>query len=90
MSAIFVRHGESTGNAGSPCHDLAKLELTEKGIQDCSRLHRRLSLLDGDQLSELGRDLSHRIFSGAQAASRGEHWADFAESVVCCAMHNGN
>ena len=31
MRAIFVRHGESTGNAGSPCHDLAKLELTEKG-----------------------------------------------------------
>jgi broad specificity phosphatase PhoE len=33
MRAIFVRHGESTGNAGSPCHDLAKLELTEKGRQ---------------------------------------------------------
>jgi broad specificity phosphatase PhoE len=31
MRATFIRHGESTGNAGIPCHDLALLELTEKG-----------------------------------------------------------
>lgn len=29
--AIFIRHGQSTGNAGFPCQDLALLELTEKG-----------------------------------------------------------
>ncbi|MGE4409750.1 MAG: histidine phosphatase family protein [Sphingobium sp.] len=31
MRAIFIRHGESTGNAGVPCHDLAAIELTELG-----------------------------------------------------------
>lgn len=31
MRAIFIRHGESTGNAGVPCHDLATIELTEHG-----------------------------------------------------------
>ena len=31
MRAIFIRHGESTGNAGVPCHDLATIELTERG-----------------------------------------------------------
>ena len=31
MKAIFIRHGQSTGNAGIPCDDLALLELTEKG-----------------------------------------------------------
>lgn len=31
MRAIFIRHGQSTGNAGMPCHDLALLELTELG-----------------------------------------------------------
>ena len=31
MRAIFIRHGESTGNAGVPCHDLAIIELTERG-----------------------------------------------------------
>ena len=38
MRAIFVRHGESTGNAGSPCHDLAKLELTEKGREQARQI----------------------------------------------------
>ncbi len=33
MRAIFIRHGQSTGNAGIPCHDLALLELTELGRQ---------------------------------------------------------
>jgi len=33
MRAIFIRHGQSTGNAGIPCHDLALLELTELGWQ---------------------------------------------------------
>ncbi len=31
MRAVFIRHGQSTGNAGLPCHDLALLELTELG-----------------------------------------------------------
>ena len=31
MQATFIRHGQSTGNAGIPAHDLALLELTELG-----------------------------------------------------------
>lgn len=31
MRAIFIRHGESTGNAGIPCDDLSKIILTAKG-----------------------------------------------------------
>lgn len=31
MRAVFVRHGQSTGNAGAPCRDLASIELTEAG-----------------------------------------------------------
>ncbi|RZL62866.1 MAG: histidine phosphatase family protein [Variovorax sp.] len=31
MKVIFVRHGESTGNAGVPSFDLSKLELTATG-----------------------------------------------------------
>lgn len=31
MRVIFVRHGESTGNAGMPSFDLSKLELTSLG-----------------------------------------------------------
>lgn len=31
MKVIFVRHGESTGNAGVPAFDLSKLELTAAG-----------------------------------------------------------
>ena len=31
MQAIFIRHGESTGNAGIPCNDLSKIALTEAG-----------------------------------------------------------
>jgi broad specificity phosphatase PhoE len=31
MKIVFVRHGESTGNAGIPTHDLSMLELTERG-----------------------------------------------------------
>jgi broad specificity phosphatase PhoE len=31
VRAIFLRHGQSTGNAGIPCNDLALLELTEEG-----------------------------------------------------------
>ena len=31
MRAIFIRHGQSTGNVGIPAHDLALLELTELG-----------------------------------------------------------
>ena len=31
MRAVFIRHGQSTGNAGIPCHDLSAIELTELG-----------------------------------------------------------
>lgn len=31
MITVFIRHGQSTGNAGIPCTDLATIELTEKG-----------------------------------------------------------
>ncbi|MCL1962490.1 MAG: histidine phosphatase family protein, partial [Desulfovibrionaceae bacterium] len=31
MKAVFIRHGQSTGNAGVPCHDLASIELTDLG-----------------------------------------------------------
>lgn len=31
MRAVFIRHGQSTGNAGIPCTNLATIELTEKG-----------------------------------------------------------
>jgi broad specificity phosphatase PhoE len=33
MRAIFIRHGQSTGNAGIPSEDLALLKLTEQGCQ---------------------------------------------------------
>lgn len=38
MRAIFVRHGQSTGNAGIPCHDLALLELTDLGWQQATEV----------------------------------------------------
>lgn len=31
MRATFIRHGQSTGNAGLPSHDLSAIELTELG-----------------------------------------------------------
>lgn len=34
---FFVRHGESTGNAGVPCFDLSKLELTDSGREQAER-----------------------------------------------------
>jgi broad specificity phosphatase PhoE len=33
MRVIFIRHGQSTGNAGVPSHDLATIELTDLGWQ---------------------------------------------------------
>jgi broad specificity phosphatase PhoE len=33
MRAVFIRHGQSTGNIGVPCHDLSMPELTELGWQ---------------------------------------------------------
>ena len=38
MRAIFIRHGQSTGNAGMPCHDLATIELTDKGWNQARRV----------------------------------------------------
>jgi hypothetical protein len=54
------------------------------------RCHARLSLLDGDQLSELGRDVCHRRFCSAKAASRAEQGADLAESFIRSVVHDGN
>jgi len=31
VKAVFIRHGQSTGNAGAPCHDLASIELSDLG-----------------------------------------------------------
>jgi broad specificity phosphatase PhoE len=33
MRAIFIRHGQSTGNVGIPCDDLGSIPLTELGWQ---------------------------------------------------------
>ena len=33
MRAVFIRHGQSTGNAGIPSDDLSAIELTELGWQ---------------------------------------------------------
>ena len=37
MKVVFVRHGESTGNAGVPSFDLSKLELTDTGRAQAER-----------------------------------------------------
>jgi hypothetical protein len=42
MRVIFVRHGQSTGNAGIPAHDLSLLELTELGWRQSREVARRL------------------------------------------------
>src|ERR1700721_563148 len=31
MRAVFIRHGQSTGNVGTPCHHLSLIGLTVKG-----------------------------------------------------------
>jgi hypothetical protein len=46
--------------------------------------------LKGDQLGELGRDVRHRLFYRAQAASRGEQGADFAEIFKRRVVHDWN
>jgi broad specificity phosphatase PhoE len=38
MRGIFIRHGQSTGNAGLPSHDLARIELTELGRAQSRRV----------------------------------------------------
>ncbi|WP_158819895.1 histidine phosphatase family protein [Granulicella sp. S156] len=38
MRAVFIRHGQSTGNVGIPCEDLALLELTELGWEQAREL----------------------------------------------------
>lgn len=37
MKVVFVRHGESTGNAGLPSFDLSKIELTAAGHAQAER-----------------------------------------------------
>ena len=50
----------------------------------------RLMPLDGDQLGQLGCDVCHRLFCGAQAGSRGQQGADFAESFIRRLVHDRN
>src|SRR3546814_18924605 len=38
MRAIFIRHGQSTGNAGVPCDDLGAIELTELGQEQARQV----------------------------------------------------
>ena len=40
MRAVFIRHGQSTGNAGVPCHELASIELTELGWRQAREVAR--------------------------------------------------
>ncbi|WP_288483507.1 histidine phosphatase family protein [uncultured Novosphingobium sp.] len=40
MRAVFIRHGQSTGNAGVPCHDLSSIELTELGWRQARKVAR--------------------------------------------------
>ena len=40
MRVVFIRHGQSTGNAGVPCHDLASIELTELGWRQAREVAR--------------------------------------------------
>lgn len=54
-------------------------------ISDCAS-----NRLEADQLGELGRDDCHRLLCSAQAASRAEQGADFAESFICGVVHDGN
>lgn len=46
--------------------------------------------LDGNQLGELGRDICHRTLCCVQATSRAEQRADFTESFIRRAVHDGN
>ena len=38
MKVIFIRHGESTGNAGVPTNDLSSLQLTERGTSQAHEI----------------------------------------------------
>jgi hypothetical protein len=40
--------------------------------------------------ASLAGDVCHRLFCGAQATSRGEQGANFAESFIRRLVHNGN
>lgn len=46
--------------------------------------------LEGNQLGELVRDVCHRLFYSAQAASRAEQGADVAERFIRRVVHDGN
>ena len=76
------------------------LQLTlEAAILECRHPHRLFDVgagpipaikLGGDQFGELGRDICHRLLCGAQAASRAEQRANFAESFIRRAVYDGN
>jgi probable phosphoglycerate mutase len=38
MRVIFIRHGQSTANAGAPCDDIALIGLTERGWQQATHV----------------------------------------------------
>ncbi|MDW5266944.1 MULTISPECIES: phosphoglycerate mutase family protein [Acidobacteriaceae] len=43
----LIRHGQTTGNAGSPCDDLALLELTELGWEQAREVAARWTEVPG-------------------------------------------
>lgn len=40
MRAVFIRHGQSIGNAGVRCHNLASIELTDLGWRQAREIAR--------------------------------------------------
>jgi broad specificity phosphatase PhoE len=42
MPVIFIRHGQSTANAGAPCNDIALIGLTEIGWQQAANIAKGL------------------------------------------------
>ncbi len=65
-----------------------KAQIGESGEVRATETH--LSLLDGDQFGELGRDVCHRRFCSTQTASRAKQGANLAESFIRRAVHDGH
>ncbi len=90
--ATFATSGKSPMRSPAPvCTDKSALrQKSGSGGLTENMSGARLSLLDRYQFGELRRDVCHRIFCSTQAASRAEQGADFAESFVRRAMHDGD
>ena len=86
------RPGTVASNS-SPAAEQPTWHLLPSGRRSFERIianHAQALELDGDQLSELGCDVRHRLFRSVEAGSRGEHRADFPESFIRRLMHDGN